>query len=287
MALQTTRERTTSLGYAAEVTEQAAGVPQKTGLRFSRRFSREGVHPFDDVVCERRQSIIGNPDGSVVFKMEGAEVPAEWSQLATDIVVSKYFRRAGLGPDKSQGETSVRQVVTRLARTIRSAGVAQGAYFASEADADAFEAELTWLLVHQYGAFNSPVWFNCGLFAEYGITGSGGNYAWSLGEGRIVETANAYEQPQCSACFIQAAHDDLMSIYELIKSEARLFKYGSGTGSNFSSIRSKHETLSGGGTSSGLMSFLEVFDRAAGATKSGGTTRRVPRRRSPGNRRLH
>jgi ribonucleoside-diphosphate reductase alpha chain len=130
-------------------------------------------------------------------------------------------------------------------------------------------------MTNQYGAFNSPVWFNCGLFHEYGITGSGGNWAWDEAAADVSETANAYERPQCSACFIQAVQDDLMGIYDLVKSEARLFKYGSGTGSNFSAIRGKQEKLSGGGTSSGLMSFLEVLDRAAGATKSGGTTRRA------------
>ena len=129
--------------------------------------------------------------------------------------------------------------------------------------------------MNQVGAFNSPVWFNLGLWHQYGIEGSGGNWAWSFDSDAVTETDNAYERPQCSACFIQTAKDDLMSIYELVKSEARLFKYGSGTGSNFSAIRGKQEKLSGGGTSSGLMSFLEVFDRAAGATKSGGTTRRA------------
>ena len=129
--------------------------------------------------------------------------------------------------------------------------------------------------MNQHAAFNSPVWFNCGLFQRYGIQGSGGNYAWSPEHGKIVETETAYEHPQCSACFIQKVNDDLMSIYDLVKNEARLFKYGSGTGSNFSSIRGHQEKLSGGGTSSGLMSFLEVLDRAAGATKSGGTTRRA------------
>ncbi len=130
-------------------------------------------------------------------------------------------------------------------------------------------------MVNQYGAFNSPVWFNCGLFQRYGITGSGGNWAWDDATGTVNETTNAYERPQCSACFIQSAGDDLMSIFELVKNEARLFKYGSGTGSNFSALRGRQEKLSGGGTSSGLMSFLEVFDRAAGSTKSGGTTRRA------------
>lgn len=250
------------------------------GLAFDRHFTQRGTDPLDQVTWERRSSIITNPDGSVVFKCEGAEIPADWSQLATDIVVSKYFRKAGLHGKKEVGETSVRQVVHRLARTIREAGDHFGGYFATAKEADTFEAELTYLLVNQYGAFNSPVWFNCGLFARYGITGTGGNFTWNEqskvgAPDEIRETENAYERPQCSACFIQAINDDLMSIYELIKSEARLFKYGSGTGTNFSAIRGKQEKLSGGGTSSGLMSFLEVFDRAAGATKSGGTTRRA------------
>ncbi|MCA9623453.1 MAG: vitamin B12-dependent ribonucleotide reductase, partial [Myxococcales bacterium] len=213
---------------------------------------------------EKRTSVITNPDGSVVFKMEGAEIPAEWSQLATDIVVSKYFRKAGLFNDKSQGETSVRQVVYRIAHTIREAGERFGGYFASTEAADVFEAELSYYLVNQYGAFNSPVWFNCGLYHEYEIKGAGGNYAYNPtakadSPEEIYQIDNNYERPQCSACFIQAVGDDLMSIYDLVKAEARLFKYGSGTGTNFSAIRGKQEKLSGGGTSSGLMSFLEVF----------------------------
>ncbi|WP_394822361.1 vitamin B12-dependent ribonucleotide reductase [Pendulispora albinea] len=262
-----------------------------------RFYTKAGIDPLDQVTYERRSSTISNPDGSVVFKMEGAEVPAGWSQLATDIVISKYFRKAGLqsgsSPSKTngvglgEGERSVRQVVYRIAHTIRTTAEAFGGYFASTEAADTFEAELSYLLVNQYGAFNSPVWFNCGLYHQYGIEGSGGNWAWNpeaeeselAADGtsttEVVETANAYGRPQCSACFIQSVQDDLMGIYELVKSEARLFKYGSGTGTNFSAIRGKQEKLSGGGTSSGLMSFLEVFDRAAGATKSGGTTRRA------------
>jgi ribonucleoside-diphosphate reductase alpha chain len=252
---------------------------KRRGVPIARLYTKPGKDPLDEVTYERRSSIITNPDGSIVFKLEGAEIPAEWSQLATDIVISKYFRKAGLHGDKKQGERSVRQVVHRLAHTIRRAGEDFGGYFATKSDADAFEAELSFLLVNQYGAFNSPVWFNCGLWHEYEITGSGGNWAWDADTdprgNAVVETKGAYERPQCSACFIQAVPDDLMGIYELIKAEARLFKYGSGTGSNFSSIRGKQEKLSGGGTSSGLMSFLEVLDRAAGATKSGGTTRRA------------
>jgi len=252
-----------------------AKARKSAGVSFERRFTTDQQRPFDALVWERRSSVISNPDGSQVFRMDGAEIPAGWSQLATDIVVSKYFRKAGIGGDPKSGESSVRQVVGRIARTIRKAGESFGRYFATARDAEVFEDELTHLMVNQYGAFNSPVWFNCGLYHEYGIEGSGGNWAWSPSTEEIRETSNAYERPQCSACFIQAVEDDLMSIYELAKSEARLFKYGSGTGTNFSVIRGRQEKLSGGGTSSGLMSFLEVLDRAAGATKSGGTTRRA------------
>src|SRR5262245_61471998 len=151
----------------------------KGGLAFGRMFTERGKDPLEQVTWERRSSIITNPDGSVVFKMEGAEVPAGWSQLATDIVVSKYFRKAGLHGKKEVGETSVRQVVHRLSRTIREAGERFGGYFANAREADTFESELAFLLVHQYGAFNSPVWFNCGLYQRYGIEGSGGNWAWN------------------------------------------------------------------------------------------------------------
>ena len=259
---------------------QPAGAASKRakksrGLTFERRYTSSNGDALGDMTWEGRTSVITNPDGSVVFKMEGAEIPAGWSQLATDIVVSKYFRKAGIHGDKAVGETSVRQVVHRIAHTIRTAGEQAGGYFATKKDADTFEAELVWMLANQYGAFNSPVWFNCGLYHEYGIEGSGGNWAWNETTQKCEETANAYSRPQCSACFIQSVDDDLMAIYDLAKNEARLFKYGSGTGSNFSHIRGKQEKLSGGGTSSGLMSFLEVLDRAAGATKSGGTTRRA------------
>jgi ribonucleoside-diphosphate reductase alpha chain len=280
-AEQMSRERMSGMGGRASgrkdkrAAAARGGAAVRRGVGVPRHFTSEGREPYEAVVWERRTSVITNPDGSVVFKMEGAEVPSTWSQLATDIVVSKYFRKAGVDGDAKKGETSVRQVVERLARTIREAGERAGGYFATAGDAEAFEAELSYMLVNQIGAFNSPVWFNCGLYHRYGIEGSGGNWAWREEAGEVCETANAYEAPQCSACFIQSVNDDLMSLYELVKSEARLFKYGSGTGSNFSAIRGKQEKLSGGGTSSGLMSFLEVFDRAAGATKSGGTTRRA------------
>jgi ribonucleoside-diphosphate reductase alpha chain len=282
--VSTTKSRTsattaTTSSSLSTSTKATAKKPSRAhaprGVKVERRLTTPATDPMDTVVYERRSSTISNPDGSIVFKMEGAEVPATWSQLATDILISKYFRKAGLHGNKDEGETSVRQVVHRLAHTIRRAADDFGGYFATKADADTFEAELSYLLVNQYGAFNSPVWFNLGLWHEYEIEGSGGNWAWSGDKQAVEETTTAYERPQCSACFIQAVKDDLMSIYDLVKSEARLFKYGSGTGSNFSSIRGRQEKLSGGGTSSGLMSFLEVFDRAAGATKSGGTTRRA------------
>jgi len=260
-----------------EKTKSKSGRVTRTdkGLTLSRLFTRAGIDPLADLVYEHRDSVITDPDGTIVFQLKGAQIPAGWSQLATDIVVSKYFRKAGIQGDAKRGETSARDLVYRVAHTIREAGEKAGGYFATSEDADTFEAELSHLLIHQKGAFNSPVWFNCGLYQRYGIEGSGGNWAFDAVQGKVVETATAYEQPQCSACFIQSVSDDLMGIYDLIKNEARLFKYGSGTGSNFSKIRGNTEKLSGGGTSSGLMSFLEVFDRAAGATKSGGTTRRA------------
>ncbi|RYE81068.1 MAG: vitamin B12-dependent ribonucleotide reductase [Myxococcales bacterium] len=245
------------------------------GVAMPRHYTQPGIDPLDEVTWEKRTSVITNPDGSVVFKMTGAEIPAGWSQLATDIAVSKYFRKAGLHGKKELGETSVRQLVVRLAKTLRESGEKQTGYFASKADADSFESELAYMLVHQIGAFNSPVWFNVGLYHRYEIEGSGGNFAWDAATDTVVETRNSYERPQGSACFIQHVPDDLMGIYGAVQNEARLFKHGSGVGSNFSAIRGRQEKLSSGGTSSGLMSFLEVFDRAAGATKSGGTTRRA------------
>ncbi len=247
--------------------------PRSKGLKINRYFTTRGRDPLNSISYKQWSSLITDPDGSVVFKMDNVEAPADWSQLAVDILVKSYFRKAGV--PGSGHETSAKQVVHRVAHTIRKAGENLGGYFASSDDAQAFEDELKYILITQRGAFNSPVWFNCGLFHEYGIQGSGGNYFWDPGTDSFRETKNSYEHPQCSACFIQNVNDDLMSIFELSKNEARLFKFGSGTGSNFSRIRGKQEKLSGGGTSSGLMSFLEVLDRGAGATKSGGTTRRA------------
>ena len=248
------------------------GTATPGGMRVNRRFTRPGSDPLDETVYEKRKSVITEPDGTVVFEMKEVEVPEAWSQLATDIVVSKYFRKAGV-PETGH-ETSVRQVIARVADTLTDFG-AEHAYFAAREDAQAFRDELAYMLVHQMGAFNSPVWFNVGLSHVYGIRGSAGNFAWNFEKEDVEQISDSYARPQGSACYIQSVEDDLMSIFELAKSEARLFKYGSGTGTNFSTIRGRQEKLSGGGTSSGLMSFLEVLDKGAGATKSGGTTRRA------------
>jgi ribonucleoside-diphosphate reductase alpha chain len=265
-------------GPQLPVTEAFVAEQRKSELRaghtvsVARRHTRPGIDPLDQVKWTTRKSVITDPDGTVVFRLDDVEVPEEWTQLATDIAVSKYFRKAGV-PGTGH-EKSVRQLVERVAKTIRAEGEKQGLVARGEA-ADAFEAELSFMLVNQVGAFNSPVWFNCGLWHQYGIEGSGGNYAWNESKGLVEETANAYERPQVSACFIQSVGDDLGSIFDLVKNESRVFKYGSGTGTNFSKLRGDMEKLSGGGLSSGLMSFLEVLDRGAGATKSGGTTRRA------------
>ncbi|MAF34776.1 ribonucleoside-diphosphate reductase, adenosylcobalamin-dependent [Candidatus Woesearchaeota archaeon] len=228
-------------------------------------------NPFEELEYVKRSTVITEPDGTVVFEMQDIEVPTSWSQLATDILSSKYCRKAGVN---GGAETSAKQVTWRVAHTIRVFGEEKG-YFATKDDAQTFENELLHILINQKAAFNSPVWFNCGLYHEYGIKGSSENYAWDFDRGKITTITDAYTRPQCSACFIQSLGDDLSSIFELLKTEARLFKYGSGTGTNFSKLRGEGELLSGGGQSSGLMSFLEVFDKGAGSIKSGGTTRRA------------
>ena len=239
-----------------------------------RRLTKKNVDPLDEVKWVRRESQISNTDGSVVFKSGAVEAPEAWSQLAVDIAASKYFRKAGVPGTGS--ETSIRQLVHRVACTLREAGEQLGGYFRDKDDADTFEAELSYLLVHQFGAFNSPVWFNCGLAQRYGITGRPvGTWFFDEKKNEVLEANDSYTRPQLSACFIQSIEDDLLDIAEAVKREMRLFKFGSGTGTNFGRIRGEGEKLAGGGTSSGLMSFLEVLDRAAGATKSGGTTRRA------------
>ncbi|MAJ47122.1 MAG: ribonucleoside-diphosphate reductase, adenosylcobalamin-dependent [Planctomycetes bacterium TMED75] len=261
-------------------------------MKFTRRFTKKGESVFDNVEWTHRTSKITNADGSLVFEMDDAEIPADWSQLATDIVVSKYFRKAGVPQMDANGtpildqqgnpttgpEKSVKQIIHRLAGCWREWGLKHD-YFASEDDADAFYDELSYMLVNQMAAPNSPQWFNTGLEWAYGINGPAqGHWIADHTTGALSAAPDAYTHPQPHACFIQSVRDDLVGeggIMDLWVREARLFKYGSGTGTNFSQIRGENEPLSGGGMSSGLMSFLKIGDRAAGAIKSGGTTRRA------------
>jgi ribonucleoside-diphosphate reductase, adenosylcobalamin-dependent len=254
--------------------------PALKGLVFSRKFTKEGVNPFDMFKYDYRTSVIKNPSGEVVFQLDNVEVPEHWSQIATDILAQKYFRKAGVPqPDGSLGrETSIKQVAHRMAHCWRKWGERYN-YFASEKDAQIFYDELVYSILNQSCAPNSPQWFNTGLHEAYGITGKPqGHYYVDPKDQQLKKSTSAYERPQPHACFILSVEDDLVNeggIMDLWVREARIFKYGSGVGTNFSNIRAAGEKLSGGGTSSGLMSFLRVGDRAAGAIKSGGTTRRA------------
>lgn len=259
------------------------GASTKTkskGLSFQRQYTRDGVSPFDMFEYDYRTSVIRNPNGEKVFEMTNVEVPSHWSQIATDILAQKYFRKAGVPqPDGSLGrETSIKQVAHRLADCWRTWGEKYG-YFASKEDAQVFYDELIYSILQQSCAPNSPQWFNTGLFNSYGINGKAqGHYYVDPETGKLERSQNAYERPQPHACFILSVEDDLVNeggIMDLWVREARIFKYGSGVGTNYSNIRAEGEKLSGGGTSSGLMSFLKIGDRAAGAIKSGGTTRRA------------
>lgn len=250
------------------------------GLQFSRRFTREDINVYNQFAYDYRTSVIRNPSGEVVFEMTNVEVPAQWSQIATDILAQKYFRKAGVPQaDGSLGrETSVKQVAHRMANCWRVWGERYG-YFASEKDARVFYDELVYSILDQACVPNSPQWFNTGLHESYGITGKPqGHYFVDQNDSQLKKSTSAYERPQPHACFILSVEDDLVNdggLMDLWVREARIFKYGSGVGTNFSHIRGEGEKLSGGGTSSGLMSFLKIGDRAAGAIKSGGTTRRA------------
>jgi ribonucleoside-diphosphate reductase alpha chain len=277
-------------------------------MRIERLFTKPGQDAYLGIDFRKAVSEIKNPDGSIVFRLEDIEVPAHWSQVASDILAQKYFRKAGVPaalkrveeetvpswlwrsvadeealaalPEKDRyvGERSSQEVFNRLAGTWTYWGW-KGKYFASEEDARAFYDEHCYMLAMQMCAPNSPQWFNTGLHWAYGIDGPGqGHYYVDFETGKLVKSKSAYEHPQPHACFIQSIEDDLVNeggIMDLWVREARLFKYGSGTGSNFSKLRGENERLSGGGKSSGLMSFLKIGDRAAGAIKSGGTTRRA------------
>ena len=250
------------------------------GLQFPRHFTKEGSSPYDMFEYDYRTSVIKNITGEIVFQMDNVEVPKQWSQIATDILAQKYFRKAGVPQaDGTTGrETSVKQVAHRLAHCWRVWGERYN-YFASEEDAQIFYEELVYGILNQSCVPNSPQWFNTGLHEVYGIKGKPqGHYYVDGNDGQLKKSTSAYERPQPHACFILSVEDDLVNeggIMDLWVREARIFKYGSGVGTNFSSIRGEGEKLSGGGTSSGLMSFLKIGDRAAGAIKSGGTTRRA------------
>ena len=250
------------------------------GLAFSRQFTKEGVSPYDMFEYDYRTSVIKNPSGEIVFQMDNVEVPKQWSQIATDILAQKYFRKAGVPQaDGSTGrETTIKQVAHRMAHCWRVWGERYN-YFSSDNDAQIFYDELVYSVLNQACVPNSPQWFNTGLHEVYGITGKPqGHYYVDSVDDKLKKSTSAYERPQPHACFILSVDDDLVNeggIMDLWVREARIFKYGSGVGTNYSSIRGEGEKLSGGGTSSGLMSFLKIGDRAAGAIKSGGTTRRA------------
>jgi ribonucleoside-diphosphate reductase alpha chain len=275
-------------------------------MKIDRRFTDSKKDAYASIEFHKTTSEIRNPDGSVVFSLENVEVPKSWSQVAADVIAQKYFRKAGVPaslkrvaekgvpkflwrsvPDKEaqvdagedyQGETSAKQVFDRLAGTWAYWGW-KGGMFDTEADAKAYFDEMRFMLANQMAAPNSPQWFNTGLHWAYGIDGpSQGHHYVDYKTGKLTKSSSSYEHPQPHACFIQSVQDDLVNeggIMDLWVREARLFKYGSGTGTNFSSLRGSNESLGGGGKSSGLMSFLKIGDRAAGAIKSGGTTRRA------------
>lgn len=244
----------------------------RKALRLERVFSHPKINPFDEIEWDRRTAEISDDSGKTIFKQENVEVPSSWSQLATKVVVSKYFYGEQNTPER---EVSVKQLINRVSRTIADWGVADG-YFSKE-DGELFYRELTWLCVNQYGAFNSPVWFNVGLYHQYGIgkQSDKGNWFFNRKTLKSERAPTQYVYPQCSACFIQSVDDNMESIMHLAYSEAMLFKFGSGTGTDLSPIRSSKEKLSGGGRPSGPLSFLKVYDQVANVVKSGGKTRRA------------
>ncbi|UCG58348.1 MAG: vitamin B12-dependent ribonucleotide reductase [Phycisphaerales bacterium] len=257
--------------------EQApVSIQESKGLKIEHSFSTPGVHPFEQLDWETRSAKITGDGGQAIFEQDNIEVPTSWSQLATKVVASKYFYG---DMETGRRENSVKQLVHRVAKTIADRGRKDG-YFATDEDADIFYNELAWLCVNQYGAFNSPVWFNVGLFDVYGIAGSRHNFHWDAREQSALPCENSYEYPQASACFIQSVKDSMEDIMRLATSEAMLFKHGSGTGTDLSTLRSSKEKLSGGGRPSGPLSFMRVYDQIAAVVKSGGKTRRAAKMQS-------
>jgi ribonucleoside-diphosphate reductase alpha chain len=272
MASATPQTRRRSATVTATRTTKGPAGPARKSLPIKRVFSDAKTKPFDQIEWERRTAEITDDAGKVIFKQENVEVPRSWSVLATKVVVSKYFYGE---QNTSERETSVRQLVHRVSRTLADWGVKDG-YF-SKADGEVFYDELTWLCLNQYGAFNSPVWFNVGLYHQYGIGNKSGkgNWYYNRKTREAERAATQYEYPQCSACFIQSVEDNMESIMRLAHSEAMLFKFGSGTGTDLTPIRACREKLSGGGRPSGPLSFLKVYDQVANVVKSGGKTRRA------------
>ena len=267
-----TRSRRRSAAAPAVARSHKGHLPTQKSLPVQRVFSDAKIKPFDQIEWEMRTAEITDDAGKVIFKQENVEVPKSWSILATKVVVSKYFYGE---LNTAERETSVRQLIHRICRTIADWGVADG-YF-TKADGEIYYDELVWLCLNQYGAFNSPVWFNVGLYAQYGVgKNSGrGNWFYNRKTGQAERAATQYEYPQGSACFIQSVEDNMEDIMRLAYSEAMLFKYGSGTGTDLTPIRSSREKLSGGGRPSGPLSFLKVYDQVANVVKSGGKTRRA------------
>ena len=256
--------------------EKALEAERTEGLEVEQFFSTAGVHPFKELEWETRSAKIASDTGEAIFEQDNIEVPSGWSQLATKVVSSKYFYG---DIETGQREHSVKQLVHRVCRSIADRGKKDG-YFAADADAENFYNELTWLCVNQYGAFNSPVWFNAGLYDVYGIKGSKHNFHWDPEQQKAVPCEHGYEYPQASACFILSVKDSMQDIMRLATSEAMLFKHGSGTGTDLSTLRSSKEKLSGGGRPSGPLSFMRVYDQVAAVIKSGGKTRRAAKMQS-------
>jgi ribonucleoside-diphosphate reductase alpha chain len=248
----------------------ARSAARASGLSFSRHFTRPGISPFDEITWELRDAIIQDYKGRTIFEQKNVEVPSDWSMTATNIVASKYLHGQVGTPERESG---VRALITRVAESIRDWGIRDG-YFATPADAATFHAELCHLLLNQKVAFNSPVWFNVGC-DRLEPNSDAQNWHWNPATGRVEFSVTGYSKPQCSACFINSVNDSLDSILTLAKTEGMLFKWGSGAGSNLSNIRGSMETLSGGGTASGPLSFMRGFDAFAGVIKSGGKTRRA------------
>ena len=256
--------------------KQIAETKNVKGLPIEHYFSTPGTHPFEELDWETRSAKISSDTGEAIFEQNNIEVPTTWSQLATKVVSSKYFYG---DMQNGQREHSVKQLVHRVCRTIAERGLKDG-YFVTKQDAETYYNELTWLCVNQYGAFNSPVWFNVGLYDVYGIGGGKHNYHWDPKKQTAAPCENSYEYPQASACFIQSVKDSMEDIMRLATSEAMLFKHGSGTGTDLSTLRSSKEKLSGGGKPSGPLSFMRVYDQIAAVIKSGGKTRRAAKMQS-------